>query len=881
MAIIVGDPTTTTTANDTSFFATIKPGAGGLFEIAIAEEDDEDREWWLVIFLIPLCCVVFLLRRDRKKEDDLEAMAFPAVPKLVKPTLGIVRSGDADGELRTLAATMFCADEHSQIVFTLDGSNPQTNPAAHVYSPADYPSFSLASDSVDESVTVRAVAVCSKLSARNSDEATMELKIPKVAAPTFQRRSDAAAAALTKMQKPNLIKKRTCDPARVRQVLSTTFKLAEMQYNPATQGGEDEGWALVTNKDDANRNLVLENPLYSATFVPSGADDHGGYLDVVPNGDMPANKERPALSRWPRSQKTMNPLLVHVNSLSVVELETRYYAAAETEFNAVNEMAKYSAGEQGYATANALAVEAETQKENIVSALSAATLSDEIEINSNINGDCFYTIDKTLAEVTLDRSQGRRIGAVLGDAVSPTAGVRILVVDPSEQAYEKLFVEDEIVAVNGESSLGLTKLEAGQLASQHGTDTVVLSVKRAPRTPHFGIVGHGEGQQFNAKLGTIKYGDMCRPCLPPARGTLHAHDMLCGINIQACGAKIDWRCSNTAKCTAIRDRASSPRIVGTPVTVAGVEKIIFSLTCETEGADIYYAVYIGRGSGVTSGELQLHSPNNLVEVVASASSVIVRAIAVHPDMCSSDLCEFRQEGCRRATVWSEDVDNIMTLEHAVGTPEIATPKRDYYSDSSPTPTVMSPEFKCPLSLVSPERTMDARVPSFATPETEGPWVAKPNGRSPRASQLHDVLAELSDHIMRHVHTFNGDSDDTRIDIDEWRKGCKTHDLALKFDMVMQKFPELKSVDMIFEKLHKADAVDQRSPLSVLQIVTGFRTMSNRVNVDHTPNTVNPPTMSPVMSPMSPEYYKNLGAFQSPRSPFVGHTALPKHKTSPV
>ena len=120
----------------------------------------------------------------------------------------------------------------------------------------------------------------------------------------------------------------------------------------------------------------------------------------------------------------------------------------------------------------------------------------------------------------------------------------------------------------------------------------------------------------------------------------------------------------------------------------------------------------------------------------------------------------------------------------------------------------------------------ARAPSFATPETEGPWVAKPNGRSPRASQLHDMLAELKDHVIAHVHTFNGDSNDTTINIDEWRKGCTTHDLARKFDIVMQEFPELKSVDMIFEKLHKADAVDQRIQMSKMEKILDVYMMRN-------------------------------------------------------
>ena len=136
----------------------------------------------------------------------------------------------------------------------------------------------------------------------------------------------------------------------------------------------------------------------------------------------------------------------------------------------------------------------------------------------------------------------------------------------------------------------------------------------------------------------------------------------------------------------------------------------------------------------------------------------------------------------------------------------------------------------------------------------------------RASQLHDVLADLSGYIMTHVHAFNGDSDDTSIDLDEWRKGCKTHDLARKFDMVMQKFPEVKSVDMIFEKLHEADAEDQRGPLSVLQIVKGFGTMHKRILVERVPKADVPKALATPARKSLADGTTKPGAQQQPPPP---------------
>lgn len=178
--------------------------------------------------------------------------------------------------------------------------------------------------------------------------------------------------------------------------------------------------------------------------------------------------------------------------------------------------------------------------------------------------------------------------------------------------------------------------EAGDGDCFYTTDRLPLD--DAVAVPRFSVAGQGAQQHHVANKGTSRYGELSRPTLPPARGAPHDHDHLCTLVIKAKGAKLDWRCSDVATCTVARGRAAAPRIVGTAADGNGTD---VTMTCVTEGADIYYAVYVDEGSGPTGGEVRLHTHGSTVRVDAPPSAVVVRAIAACSDMCSSSLGEFK------------------------------------------------------------------------------------------------------------------------------------------------------------------------------------------------------------------------------------------------
>ena len=102
-------------------------------------------------------------------------------------------------------------------------------------------------------------------------------------------------------------------------------------------------------------------------------------------------------------------------------------------------------------------------------------------------------------------------------------------------------------------------------------------------------------------------------------------------------------------------------------------------------------------------------------------------------------------------------------------------------------------------------------------------------RAERRRALRTSLAHLSDKVIEYVHVMNGGSDDNTIDADEWRRGCEEEEINHAMDVLMAAFPEITSVDTVFQKLHRT-GTDPVAPLNVLQIVSGFRSMSERVTL---------------------------------------------------
>ena len=83
--------------------------------------------------------------------------------------------------------------------------------------------------------------------------------------------------------------------------------------------------------------------------------------------------------------------------------------------------------------------------------------------------------------ITLDRSDGRKLGVRLGDALSPAEGVLIQSVDPNEQAHERILQDDQVIAINGAPTVGFSMQQAAALVgnSSRADNTVELSIKRA------------------------------------------------------------------------------------------------------------------------------------------------------------------------------------------------------------------------------------------------------------------------------------------------------------------------------------------------------------------------------------------------------------------
>ena len=122
-------------------------------------------------------------------------------------------------------------------------------------------------------------------------------------------------------------------------------------------------------------------------------------------------------------------------------------------------------------------------------------------------------------------------------------------------------------------------------------------------------------------------------------------------------------------------------------------------------------------------------------------------------------------------------------------------------------------------------------------------------REVRHAALAVSLKELSDAVMRYINTFNGDSGDNKVSLAAWRKGCENEELAAKMNGLMAKFKEFESVDTIFEYLHtkktSKDGADVHAPLTILQIVSGFRSMADRAIVVEDPNEPAPEVVGPV------------------------------------
>lgn len=636
--------TTTTTATSTTSTTTITTNESAIVAASGQQDGDDDGSalGWLVLLLIP-CFILLLLvlRRGDDEEEEIQMQKF--APQLKQPTFQVIKSDQADPEQRTVAVTMFCEDQYSQIIYTLDGSapvhedgsgvpdfeDPSTmhlrSTALKVYSHAEYPSMSLGSDSPADSIHVRAIAVCSKYAAHDSGEASIVLQPRQVDKPTFYRRSDTAKLALVKLKRPDLVQKKSVPVKRGLEVVGAMFKQAETQHHPTANS--EQGWQVISYEDENGGHTmkVLDNPVYE---VPDEAEADPGYLTihshaagpaqndpfVSNNIDMDAMFGGGAFNAAGKRHSVKNPLAAQWNTMPITDLEQRYADEQNKEKGALQRMKNTVEGiDQEHTDASTVLDEARANMDSVLSALSNATLSDEIEIHLQTEeSDCFFTAEATESSklsveshtITLDRSNGRKIGVRLGNADSQLAGVPIIGVQPEQQSYGKIFVGDQVVAINGKSALGFTMAQAGKLASQNST--VEFAINRTVRDvsstnlPRFLVEkpgGKSDHETHVAKEGTMKYDSFSRPCLPPIRGTFHDHDKLCGITIHARGAKLDWRSSPAAHFHVHREQAATPTILSEQMN--GGSKLQVKMTCATgeTPTDIYYAIYTITGEG--------------------------------------------------------------------------------------------------------------------------------------------------------------------------------------------------------------------------------------------------------------------------------------------
>ena len=380
---------------------------------------------------------------------------------------------------------MFCEDKYSQIIYTMDGSPTMhvdgtgvpdvdddsrslANPAVKLYSHAEYPSVPMSSHGEADAITFRALAICRMSAAHDSREAVFVLPTPKVAEPILARRSDAAKAALLKLGRPELILRNIVPQERGRQAMNTLLQRVASTHDVAAD--TDAGWSVdtfevdaVAKKSDPWQSVrVLDAPALGTDGVDDddAAEDAGGYLSILAHtaGGEAAESSSDMSTLFGGSgderKSVANPLLENFDLLSVPELWKRYHEEDEAEQKALADaaLAKILDANKGTAVGDgsfdALHPSADSDEaaelarqrieevhetmERLLSALSVATQSDEVEINLLDDGDCFFTVNAagpTSLDVVLDRSDGKKIGVLLGDAPSPSDGVAIAQID--------------------------------------------------------------------------------------------------------------------------------------------------------------------------------------------------------------------------------------------------------------------------------------------------------------------------------------------------------------------------------------------------------------------------------------------------------------------
>jgi len=97
-------------------------------------------------------------------------------------------------------------------------------------------------------------------------------------------------------------------------------------------------------------------------------------------------------------------------------------------------------------------------------------------------------------KVTLDRSGGKKLGVRLGNAAGPGEPILIINVAPGTQAAGKLVAGDAVVAINGNSVLGMTMSEAAKFVMASEKVELTLGEKKV-------VLDRSGGKKLGCRIG--------------------------------------------------------------------------------------------------------------------------------------------------------------------------------------------------------------------------------------------------------------------------------------------------------------------------------------------------------------------------------------------
>ena len=238
---------------------------------------------------------------------------------------------------------------------------------------------------------------------------------------------------------------------------------------------EAELAATTANTNAARAQRMAAEAVAGRAAADLAADSAGGYRDLQPtpedaSGDGDATDFAVTLDRSGGKRLGIEIMSATSPTAGVLVSKVSVGEQADGKMLAGDEIVAIN-GEPSLGLKQAEGGALLTKQTTVV-----LTIRREQEQQQQPEGAAGASTRRTDFAVTLDRSDGKRLGIEIMSAASPTAGVLVSKVSAGEQADGKMLAGDEIVAINGEPSLGLKQAEGGALLTKQ--TTVVLTIRR-------------------------------------------------------------------------------------------------------------------------------------------------------------------------------------------------------------------------------------------------------------------------------------------------------------------------------------------------------------------------------------------------------------------